>query len=232
MTEDLVIVGAGGFARETAAAVAAINSVEPRWRLLGFLDDDPQLHGTTRSGVPILGGTELVAEYPNARVLVCVVSPRAFLARRQLVDRLAIEPDRLATIVHPAAQLGPGSDVGPGSVLLANVVLTTDAVLGSQVFVMPQTVITHDDVIGDDVTLTSGVRLGSLVNIGDGTYIGSGALIREGVSIGPVSMIGMGAVVLRDVPAGQVWVGNPARYLRDVQTPGSEATVHMTGERL
>ncbi len=217
MTQDLVIVGAGGFARETAAAVAAINEQAPQWRLLGFLDDNPDLHGTTRSGVPILGGTERLAELPDAQVLVCIVSPRAFTLRRDLAQRLGIPDERFATIIHPSAQIAPGCTIGPGSVLLANVVLTADASLGRHVFVMPQTVITHDDVIEDYVTLTSGVRVSSVVTIGTGTYVGSGALIREGVTIGPWSLVGMGSVVLGDVPAGQVWVGNPARYLRDVQ---------------
>jgi sugar O-acyltransferase (sialic acid O-acetyltransferase NeuD family) len=219
MTEDLVIVGAGGFARETAAAVAAVNGQSPQWRLLGFLDDNPALHGTTRSGQPVLGGTELLADLPDAHVLVCIVSPRAFTLRRDLADWLGIPDERFATVVHPSAQLAPGCSIGPGSVLLANVVLTADASLGRHVFVMPSTVITHDDVIEDYVTLTSGVRVSSVVTIGTGTYVGSGTLIREGVTIGPWSLVGMGAVVLRDVPGGQVWVGNPARYLRDVARP-------------
>ena len=37
----LLIVGAGGFARETVEAIRAINAIEPTWRLLGLLDDDP-----------------------------------------------------------------------------------------------------------------------------------------------------------------------------------------------
>ncbi|MFD0823542.1 sugar acetyltransferase, partial [Micromonospora zhanjiangensis] len=49
---DLVIVGAGGFARETAAAVRAVNQVRPTWRLLGFLDDNPALRGVERAGLP------------------------------------------------------------------------------------------------------------------------------------------------------------------------------------
>ncbi len=223
MTQELVIVGAGGFARETAAAVAAVNAQAPprapQWRLLGFLDDNPALHGTTRSGQPVLGGTELLADLPDAHVLVCIVSPRAFTLRRDLAERLGIPDERFATVIHPSAQLAAGCSVGPGSVLLANVVLTADASLGRHVFVMPNTVITHDDVIEDYVTLTSGVRVSSVVTIGTGTYVGSGALIREGVTIGPWSLVCMGAVVLRDVPGGQVWVGNPARYLRDVPLP-------------
>jgi sugar O-acyltransferase (sialic acid O-acetyltransferase NeuD family) len=211
VTQDLVIVGAGGFARETAAAVRELGDT---WRLLGFLDDDEALHGRYRQGVPILGGIDAVRELPTAAVVVCVGNPRDYAARSRIVRRLALPPERYATIVHPAAAVGAGSAVGPGSVLLAHVALTADVRVGAHVAVMPQVVLTHDDVVEDHVTIASGVRFGGGAVIGRGAYIGAGALIREGLTVGEWSLVGMGSVVLRDVPAGQVWAGSPARFLR------------------
>ncbi|MGY5875954.1 MAG: acyltransferase [Candidatus Thorarchaeota archaeon] len=49
-----------------------------------------------------------------------------------------------------------------------------------------------------------------------GARIGGGATILAGITIGEQAMIGAGAVVTKDVPAKEVWVGNPARKLRDV----------------
>ena len=205
---DLVIVGAGGFARETAAAATAAGL-----RVLGFADDDPALHGTTRSGLPILGPAEKVVSL-DAEVVVCVGNPRDYTARRRIVDRLGLPASRYATVVHPAAEIGAGSVVGPGSVLLAGAVLTADVVIGSHVAVMPQAVLTHDDRVGDHATIASGVRLGGGAVLETGAYVGAGALVREGVTVGAWSLVGMGSVVLRDIPPGQVWAGNPARFLR------------------
>ncbi|MEV6596518.1 NeuD/PglB/VioB family sugar acetyltransferase [Actinoplanes sp. NPDC051346] len=206
---DLVIVGAGGFARETAAAAAAT------WRVRGFVDDDPALHGTTRSGLPILGGVDSVLDMPEAAVVVCVGNPRAYDVRQRIVERLGLPGERYATVVHPAAEIGAGSLVGPGSVLLAGTVLTADVTVGAHVAVMPQAVLTHDDRVGDYATVASGVRLGGGVVLGTGAYVGAGALLREGVTVGARSLVGMGSVVLGDVPPGQIWAGNPARKLRD-----------------
>jgi acetyltransferase-like isoleucine patch superfamily enzyme len=51
------------------------------------------------------------------------------------------------------------------------------------------------------------------VTLGAQAYVGSGAALRPGITVGEGALIGMGAVVLRDVPAGVVIVGNPARPL-------------------
>ncbi|MFV2100541.1 acetyltransferase [Micromonospora sp. LOL_024] len=211
---DLVIVGAGGFARETAAAVRAINGVRPTWRLRGFLDDNPALRGTQRAGLPVLGVIDLLADLPDAAVVICVGNPRDYAARQRIVRRLGLPAERYPTIVHPAAQVGAGSAVGPGTVLLAGAVLTADVTVGAHVAVMPQVVLTHDDRVADHVTLASGVRLGGGVVLGTGAYLGAAALIRESVTVGEWSLVGMGSVVLRDVPPAEVWLGNPARRLR------------------
>src|SRR5262249_35477553 len=94
------------------------------------------------------------------------------------------------------------------------VVLTADARIGAHVAVMPQVVVTHDDVVDDHATIASGVRLGGGVHVARGAYLGAGALVREGLTIGEWSLVGMGSAVLRDVPAGEVWAGSPARFLR------------------
>jgi sugar O-acyltransferase (sialic acid O-acetyltransferase NeuD family) len=211
MTTALVIAGAGGLARETAACLTSAH------RLLGFLDDDPALHGETRAGVPILGPVAL-APTMNAQVVVCIGSPRNYAARAQVVRRLGLPPTRYATVIHPSAQVAAGCTVGPGSVLLPQVTLTADVTVGAHVAVMPQVVLTHDDVVEDFATIASGVRLGGSVHIGRGAYVGAGALIREGVTVGDGALVGLGSVVLSDVPPGEVWVGQPARRLRPSTT--------------
>lgn len=219
----LLIVGAGGFARETAAAVHAINDQKKTLRLLGYLDDNPALHGTVRGGVTILGGSSMVDDFPEAAVVVCVASPRDQLVRARVVQRLGLPSHRYATLVHPSASVGSGCVIGPGSVLLAQTVLTADVTVGAHVAVMPQTVLTHDDVIERYATLASGVRLGGGVRLGEGCYIGAGAMLREGITVGEGALVGMGSTVLRDVPAGEVWIGSPAGRMPERVPAGREA---------
>ncbi|MCY0926739.1 NeuD/PglB/VioB family sugar acetyltransferase [Streptomyces sp. H27-H1] len=238
--EELLIVGAGGFARETAqavrdaAAAALAAGRPPRWRLAGHLDDDPALHGLDIDGVPVLGPGALVHECPAARVVVCVGSPRDYAVRARLVRRLALPESRYATVVHPTAALSGTSVLGPGTVLLAHSVLTAAVRVGSHVAVMPHVVLTHDDTVGDFATLASGVRLGGGVRVGRGAYVGAGAMVREYTTVGAWSLTGMGSTVLADVPAGEVWAGSPARRLREAGGPALDelrADALETGRR-
>ena len=203
----LIIVCAGGFGRETAAAVLA----DGRWKLLGFADDDPARCGQTVEGVSVLGSPEAaIRSAPEARVVVCQARPlRAH--RSALVSRLQLASERYATIVHPTAWVAGSARLGPGTVVLAGVIATSTIEIGSHVAVMPGVVITHDDVVEDYATLAAGVRVGGGVRIGRGAYVGAGALLRDGITVGAGAVIGMGAVVTRSVPPGEIWFGTPAR---------------------
>jgi sugar O-acyltransferase (sialic acid O-acetyltransferase NeuD family) len=212
--KPLLIIGSGGFARETLELVRAINRVSGSWQLLGVLDDDPRTHGRHVHGVEVIGPSAAVHDHPGALVTACVASPDDPLRRVALIERLALPPERYATLVHPAAVVPESGSIGPGCVIHAGSVLTADVALGGHVAVMPAVVLTHDDVVGEGVTFGAGARVAGGVTIERGAYVGSGALVREGLRIGPGAVVGMGAVLTRDVPAGEVWAGVPARRFR------------------
>ena len=208
---QLLLVGASGFARETAEAVRARNAVEPTWSLIGILDDDPARHGTSVGGLPVLGPVELVHEHPDAAVVLCTGRPDNYVTRERIARRLDLPDERYATIVHPTASVGASCRVGAGSVLLGHVDLTADVEVGRHVEVMPHVVLTHDVVVEDFATIAAGVLVAGGCRIGSAAYVGSGARLREEIAIGERALIGMGALVTRDVPAERVWFGSPAR---------------------
>jgi sugar O-acyltransferase (sialic acid O-acetyltransferase NeuD family) len=210
VSTPLLLVGAGGLARETLAAARALPEV---FTPLGMLDDNPRRHGDTVDGVPVLGGSDLVHDHPDALVLLCVASPARPAGRVTVSARLGLPAERYATLVHPAASVAPGVELGAGTILLAGVVVTAPQRVGSHVVAMPHVLLTHDDVVGDCVTMAGRATLAGGVVVDEAAYLGAGCLVRQGVRIGAQAVVGMGAVVLDDVPSGQTWAGVPARRL-------------------
>jgi sugar O-acyltransferase (sialic acid O-acetyltransferase NeuD family) len=208
----LALIGAGGLGRETAELVRSINADRPTWHLVGFYDDDPALQGTSIAGLPVIGPVAEAAGAGSA-IAICTARPAVGCSRARLSAQLALGPDRLPALVHPSAALAPSTVIGSGSIVLAGVVVTADVTVGAHVVVMPQTVLTHDDRVDDFVTIASGVRLGGGVHVEREAYLGAGAMVREGLRIGEAALVGMGSVVLDDVPGRQTWVGVPARPL-------------------
>jgi sugar O-acyltransferase (sialic acid O-acetyltransferase NeuD family) len=217
----VILVAASGLARETAEAIRAGG----RNDVLGFVDDDPTRWGTTIDGLAVLGGTHVLAEHPTARLVLC---PGPGRARAGLARRLAhagVGDDRFLSVVHPAVAVPRSCSLGAGSILLAGVVLTASVRLGRHVVVMPNAVLTHDCRLDDYATVCASVSLAGGTRVGSGAYVGAGALVRENVTVGAWSTLGMGAVALTDVPEREVWVGNPARFLRSVADHDGQAGV-------
>lgn len=205
---DILLLAAGGLARETLSSIREAGTD----RVTGILDDAATLHGTEVGGVPVLGGTVLAAAR-DERLLLCAGSGATRLAMAAWLATLGVGPERYATHRHPSVVVGDRCHLGSGSILLAGSVLTCDVNVGRHVVLMPRTVLTHDDELGDGVTCAAGVTLAGRVRVGPRTYLGSQASVRQDLRVGADAVVGMGAVVVRDVPDGETWAGNPAAPL-------------------
>jgi len=200
----LVVVGAGGLGRETAAwARRAGHDV------MGFLDEDPATHGTIVGDLPILGGIDwLGGGVGRPRCVVAVGSPRA---RRDLTVRVRALGHVPATVVDPSAVIGERVAMGPGTIVCANATVTADVTVGDGVVLSVGCSVHHDDVVGDHAFIGPGAQLSGNVTIGAGAWIGVGASIVQGVTVGAGTVVGAGAVVVDDLPPDVTAVGVPAR---------------------
>jgi sugar O-acyltransferase (sialic acid O-acetyltransferase NeuD family) len=209
MTE-LVLVAASGLAREVLAVERALG----RYTGFLFLDDDPHTWGSRISGAPVVGGLDRLRELTDHDVVVCAGRGEG---RRALVERvraLGVSDERFARVRHTSVDVPEGCPVGVGSILLAQVAITGDVSVGRHVVAMPHATLTHDVDVADFATLCAGVSLGGGVRVGEAAYLGMNAAVRERVSVGAGAMLGMGAVLLRDLPDHETWVGVPARPVR------------------
>jgi sugar O-acyltransferase (sialic acid O-acetyltransferase NeuD family) len=215
MTE-LVLVAAGGLAREVLAVERALG----RYSGFLFLDDDPRTWGSRIADAPVVGGLDRLLDLGDHDVVVCAGHG---LARRALVERarrLGVPEERFASVRHPGVDVPAGCTVGAGSILLAQVAITGDVHVGRHVLAMPHVTLTHDVEVADFATLCAGVSLGGGVRVGEAAYLGMNASVRERVSVGAGATLGMGAALLADLPEHETWVGVPARPARPVRSAG------------
>jgi len=130
---------------------------------------------------------------------------------------LEIRPP-FATLIHPSAVVM--GVVGPGCLVYPGAMIDPGANLDSHVLVNKNAIIGHDASIGSLSVIGPLSMIGGWCHLHEAVYVGAGALIRERLLIGSNAVIGMGAVVTRDVPANQVAKGNPARTTQKSQRSG------------
>jgi sugar O-acyltransferase (sialic acid O-acetyltransferase NeuD family) len=214
--KDLLIFPFGGNARESLLAIEAQNNARPTWNVLGFMDDDKKLWGEKYCGVDVLGGRELLRDFPSARVLAVPGSPENFSNRANIIALLRVPLNRFVTIIDPSVRKAPDTKIGKNTLLMPNVVISSSAEIGNHCIVLPNTVIHHDSCIGDYTVIGSNVSVSGSCNIGHGCYIGSGTRIKDHLNIGSNSLIGIGSCVIHNVSHKTIVAGCPARILRNL----------------
>lgn len=85
--------------------------------------------------------------------------------------------------------------------------------VGERSWLMKRCHVGHDAFVGNDCELAPGCIVGGHVVIEDRVRVGMGAIFKPFVTIGAGARIGCGAVVISNVPADEVWAGNPARCI-------------------
>ncbi|HTU69718.1 MAG TPA: acetyltransferase [Candidatus Baltobacteraceae bacterium] len=189
--------------------------------IVAIVDDDPKITSPF-SDVPLYSGVDFKArllprlsneERSTLRALVAMGSEQRGKDRIALGEWFESSGIALATAIHPEAFVATDARIGAGSQILAMSAVAARAEIGRSCIINTKASVDHECVLEDGVHVACGATLAGYVQIGRAAFIGAGATVLPRRRIGANAIVGAGAVVTRDVTAGTVVVGNPARPL-------------------
>ena len=218
MTNNKKVIILGGIGNGSVIA-AAINDARKRgqieWEVYGYLNDrEPR--GISIEGYPVLGALKDVQIFLNEEFyfINTILRIDGQKERIEMFENLCIPDSRLVTFVHPLAYVASNVSIGPGTIIMPNVSISSGTKLGKGTIVMVNAIIGHNNIIGDFCHFAAQSCIGAYLRIDNGVHIGLNASVKEDLLIGENSTLGMGAVLTKNMPANEIWIGNPAKFFR------------------
>ena len=209
---NLIIIGAGDFGREAMWVAERMNKESPAWNILGFVDDGKV--GEMVDGYPVLGNVDWLCAYKHEVCVTCAVANGK--VKESIWKRLdGCAHIQSASLIDPVAIIGKNCVIGDGCIICAGTVLTVNVSLGKSCIINLNCTIGHDSVLMDYCTVHPGSNISGKVTVGKRVLMGTGTRITQGLQIAQDTMLGAGAVIVKDITESGTYVGVPARKIKE-----------------
>lgn len=203
--DPVYIIGAGGHAKVVIATLHA-NSIA----CAGVFDDNSLLWGQKILDIPILGAVEELRDLPSTLAVNAIGNNST---RRAICERF--KNVNWVTVIHPHTWIHSSVKVGSGTVVFAGSVIQPDTIIGKHSIINTSASVDHDCKIGDFCHIAPGCHIAGGVQIGNEVFLGISSTVIPCVKIVSNTVIGAGATVIENIDNAGVYVGTPARRIRD-----------------
>lgn len=207
----LIVIGGGEHA---CVVLDAAMSRPDLFRILGVADADPVPKAVRDMKAVHLGSDLSALKYasdPHTVFILGVGGLESQPTAIRLAGLYTSRGARFAAVVHASATVAPGARIGAGAFVAARAVVQTGARVLRHAVVNTGGILEHDARLGIFAQMAPGVVAGGGTRIGARAFVGLGATIRDHIQIGSGAIVGMGAVVVCDVPTNALVIGVPAR---------------------
>lgn len=209
--KNLIIIGAGGFAREVYWHSQMASGFDSEWTIKGFLDGDVKLTAEEYAKLPgdvtMLGDVDSYEILPDD-VFTCAVGTPA--VRKKLIEKILARGGEFINIISEYAHIFPAAKIGRGVIIGLDNGISDHVELGDFSIMNNVSYLGHDVTVGKYTCIMSHVDVGGGAQIGDEVFIGSHATLLPKAKVGNGAYVGTGSVVLKKVDAGKKVFGNPA----------------------
>lgn len=208
--KNLIIIGAGGFAREVLTWSRQCPEHGKQWQCKGFLDDNPLALSRFEVDLPILGSPMSYVPQKDDVFICAIGKPEA---RRNCVTAISRAGGVFINIIHPTVVIAERAQLGTGIILFPYTIISCDTRIGDHSALYYRCCVGHDARIGAFCQLSSYCDVTGNVCLEEGVFMGSHASVLPSVHVEAGATIGAGSVVIRRVKAGQTVIGVPAKPL-------------------
>lgn len=208
MKKNCVIFGAGTYGEVYSLYLSSIYNV------IGFIDDAIRLKDTLINNIPVLGGKDyLFANIPlDTNVFIPIGNNKV---RVDLLKEVSEKGYPTPSFIHPQTIIDSSVLVGKAVYILPSTSIMPLTEIGNYVMISMGVNIAHHNIIGEGCFFSQGSNIGASIKINRLAYCGIASTIMTGVKfIGENSLIGAGAVIIKDVPDYAVVVGNPGKIIK------------------
>lgn len=208
---DLLILGAGGLAREVAQLARQIDPHRDRWSAIHFVSHDAKELGfDLHYGSVRYLDSDLKSVQSPVDVVVGIGYPEV---KRRVLNGIAGNSKlEFPNLIHPSVEIDPAVvKIGMGNVITKGVIATCGVRIGDFNLFNWNATVGHDVVIGNYNVLNPAVAASGRVTIGDECLLGTGARVLEGLEICSNAIVGAGAVVTRSIQEPGTYIGVPAK---------------------
>lgn len=211
--KDIAIYGAGGFGREIACLINAINGIKPTWNLIGFIDDGVT-PGTDLKYDKVIGNCDtLNAIDSELAVAIAIGSPKVL---KIVHDKIHNPKVYFPNLIAPDVKFFDKESltIGQGNLITFGCRLSCFVKIGDFNILNGCISIGHDATIGNFNVMMPETRISGETVVGNCNFFGARSFVAQQLKIGNETKISAGSIILRYTKDGAIYMGNPAQRIR------------------
>ena len=216
MKKKVVILGGSGIGMIASSIIDRNGEAE----VIGFLNDvvpTGTLIGKKKQ-IPVIGKTGDLEKYIQDESTYIFIGYVGLLNEKKTYEKIVslnIPREKFYDIYDKSAIIPKEyCELGKGLLIAPFVQTSPDVTISDNCILLGNSFVGHDSFLDHFAHLASNSVVGANVHVGKAVHVGLNATIKEKVHIGDFSLIGAGAVVVKDVPENCIVAGNPAKVLR------------------